>query len=575
MELKTKLGFVVAFLALVVVGFIVYFYIEEKNTPSDKVMSLSDYYTISADEAMVVMDGVVYEKNALVENGHPYFDMDTVISLFNHRFYWDKSAKLLVFTTPDQVVKIKPDEKNYFVNRISTVSDYPLAKLSKDTIYISVEYLAQYADFTYSYYPEPNRLMVNYQWGEYLYADVQKDTQIRVSQDIKSDILKQVKAGDKLMVIDGGGIQQNGFIKMMSEDGVRGYVLQQDLAEAQHIKIESKYVPQEYTPQLRSKTIYMGWQLIYTQDNLSYLESAVKKADCLNVVSPTWFFLTGTDGELLSYANHEYVTKAHELGIEVWALYKNDTMENLFTCTEDSLKLLKSTEKREKLIDSMIESATEYNVDGINIDFEMLSTETGPHFIQFLRELSVSCRAEGLVLSVDNYVPAGYNAYYDLKEQGQIVDYIVIMGYDEHYNGSAEAGSVSSIGFFGNAIKDTLAMVPAEKIIMGVPFYTRLWKEVEKDGEITVTVEATPNMDGADEQVAAFGIEPEWDEETAQYYAEYTKKGALYRIWLEEEESLSAKAKLIAEAELAGIAAWKLGDEREGIWPMLKSILEP
>ena len=205
-------------------------------------------------------------------------------------------------------------------------------------------------------------------------------------------------------------------------------------------------------------------------------------------------------------------------------------------------------------------------MDGINIDFESLPVEAGPHFIQFLRELSVSLRKHGLVLSVDNYVPAGYNKYYDFAEQGVVADYVIIMAYDEHYSGSAEAGSVSSISYVENAIRDTKEMVPADKIIVALPFYTRLWKETNVDGVTVLKVERTPGMADAAAILKENGVEAEWDETTCQYYAEFDKDGAHYRIWLEDERSLAEKAGRVWQAELAGIGAWRLGLETKGVW---------
>ena len=177
--------------------------------------------------------------------------------------------------------------------------------------------------------------------------------------------------------------------------------------------------------------------------------------------------------------------------MQVWGLVDNFG-ENI-----DSFQVLSSTTSRERLEKELVSVALSCGLDGINIDFESLPVEAGPHFIQFLRELSVSCRRNNLVLSVDNYVPAGYNRYYDYAEQGVLADYVIIMAYDEHYAGSAEAGSVSSISYVENAIKDTKEMVPAEKIVVALPFYTRLWKETTVDGVTILGLERSPGMNDA------------------------------------------------------------------------------
>lgn len=575
MELKTKLGFVVAFLALIVVAITIQQYIKEKNTPSNKEMPLTEYYSsIEEGTAMLIMDGKVYDKDALMENGHPYFDLATVKKYFNHRFFWDEKEKNLMFTTPDKVFRFKLDEKEYVLNGSSKTNDYPIIRKQGETTYVSIEFLADYADYTYKIFNTPDRVLVEHEWGDYLFAYASVGTQIRVSQDIKSEIVRQLEEGEKVMIVDGGGIQQNGFIKVMSNDGVRGYARSEELSEPVYEEVKSPGDPIAYKTIALDQKIYLGWQLLYTSDNVGYLENAMKKAPEMNVVSPTWFYLSGTDGDLISYANHDYVKKAHENGLQVWGLYKNDTINKVFNCTEDSFTVLSSTSKRQALIDSIIKYALEYELDGINIDFELLSTATGPHFIEFLRELSVRTHKEGIILSVDNYVPLGYNAYYDIKSQSEVVDYIVIMAYDEHYAGSEEEGSVASIGYTKTAIENTLATTDKSQIIMGVPFYARLWRVIERDdGSRTVSVEATPNMEDSRKQLTAYGVEPEWDEETCQYYGEYERKGATYKIWIEDKESLTEKAKLISEADLAGVAAWKLGDEESGTWEALHEVI--
>ena len=212
--------------------------------------------------------------------------------------------------------------------------------------------------------------------------------------------------------------------------------------------------------------------------------------------------------------------------------------------------------------------AIKYNLDGINVDFEKIPKDAAVHYVQFLRELSVKCRNNGIVLSVDNYVPAPYNSYYNLTEQGEIVDYVVIMAYDEHYQGSEESGSVSSIGYVNKAIQDTLTMVPAKRTIIAIPFYTRIWKETTEGGTTKVSSEAY-SMEAAWNFMVDRGVEPVWDETTGQYYAEYQEDNVLYRCWLEEEESTEERMKLISEASVAGVSGWKLGLEKKSIWNVI------
>lgn len=575
-RMKKQIATIAVIASIIIVAIVVIAgMVIEKNTPSDERMSLADYYAVPENEAMLIFDDKVYEKNALWYENHPYLDLETVMTTFNHRFFWSENENLLLYTTPTEIIQITPGELQYVVNGEARNADYAPAAKNNGSLYISIEYLAQYADYQYQIYNEPNRVMLQYRFGEYLYSDVLEPTQVRVSNNIKSEILADVDLGDRLIYIDGGGIQENGFVKVMTDDGVRGYIKKDKISDSYYAETTSSFIMPEYTHILKDEPVYLGWELLYTTDSVGILDSHLRNAQEVNVVSPTWFYLTDTEGSMRSYANHAYVETAHDRGVDVWALFKNDNIEDVFSCTEDTHTLLSSFESRSSLIANMVSEVEEYNIDGINIDFEMLKTDTGIYFIQFLRELSVACRNNGIVLSVDNYVPASYNAFYDLAEQGVIVDYVIIMGYDEHYAGSPEAGSVASMPWYAESINNTLEKVPSEQIIMGLPFYTRLWKEVEQeDGSVALTVEANPGMDMAAETLAAYGVTPEFDDETGQYYGEYTRGDALYRIWLEEEESIASRAKLIKEAGCAGVAAWKLGDESAGTWKIIRENFE-
>ena len=576
MDKKTRITVIGTVIVILLILTVAGVYLIKRFTPNKDRVSINNFFEISKSQFMITLDDKLYEKKGLWAGGRPYLEMDMIVELFNHRFYWDEKEEILTYTTPTEIIKFSPDKNSYLINGKETDVSYPIVKLEKKVVYIDMEYLSKTSDLTYQSFEDPNRVMIQHQWGDYLYSDVTDNTVLRTGNSIKYEILADLLEGSKVRYIDAGGNQQNGFVKVMSEDGVPGYVQAKYLTESYYEKIQSNYAAPEYTSIGRKEPVYLGWQLLYTKDSIPHLEAAASKAKEMNTIAPCWFYLNNSkEGTLDSYANADYVKRAHNLGLEVWATYKNDNIEGVFSCTEDSYTLLSSTKSRSNLIASMIKSTEDYNLDGINVDFELLSKETGPHFIQFLRELSVLCRNKGIVLSVDNYVPASYNAFYDLEEQGEIVDYVVIMSYDEHYSGSEEAGSVASIGYVQKAAEDTVQLVDPNKVIMGVPFYSRLWKEYEKDGKIKVEVESNLSMASADELVATRGLKPKWDEETAQYYIQYKLDGVRYRAWLEEEKSLKTKVSAMQKAGVAGVAAWKLGDEKEGTWKVIKKTMEP
>jgi len=568
MDRKMKLAIIGTAVALILILIIAISTFAKALTPSREVMQLKDYYEVADAEVLIILQDEIYEKKGRLINDKVYIDYDTVTKYFNHRFYWDNNENTLTYTTPDEIIRAKSGSKKYSVikNIISTDTDidYPVVEVFADKVYISLEFVKKYSDLNYAFYTEPNRVVIEYIWGDYLYTEVSKETQLRTEPDIKSPILRILPVGTSLMLVDTQEVPRKGFIKVMTEDGIKGYVRQKHTKESSYKTLSSSYQAPVYTSQKRSKKINLAFHQIFNTDAVDNLENLLAETKQLNVISPTFFSVSDNSGSIKSIATEEYVSKAKSLGLEVWALV-NDFDENV-----SLYEILSHTSSRETLINNLIESALTYKLNGLNIDFEYITADSGPHYIQFLRELSVKCRNNGIVLSVDNYVPAPYRKYYDFEEQGIIVDYLVIMAYDEHYAGSELAGPVASIGFVRDAINNSLEMVPKDKIIVGIPFYTRVWKETA-EGELTSEAMA---MTPAWKLVTDNNLTAEWDDLLGCYYVEYSKDNATYKIWLEDEKSIEEKMKLIYSADVAGVAAWKLGLERSSVWNVIERYLK-
>ncbi|NLC18723.1 MAG: glycosyl hydrolase family 18 [Clostridiales bacterium] len=563
-----KIAIVGTAVALLIIIIIVISSLAKALTPSREVMQLSDYYKVSDTEVLIILQNEIYQQNGRLINDKVYIDLDTVKTYFNHRFYWDNNENTLTYTTPDEIIRAKSGSKKYSVikNIISTDTDtdYPVVEVFADKVYISLDFVKQYSDLNYAFYTEPNRVVIEYIWGDYLYTEVSKETQLRTEPDIKSPILRILPVGTSLMLVNTEEAPKKGFIKVMTEDGIKGYVRQKHTKESVYKTVSSSYQAPVYSSQKRSKKINMAFHQIFNTDAADKLESLIAETKQLNVVSPTFFAVSDNEGNIKSIATEDYVTKAKSLGLEVWALV-NDFDQNV-----NMYELLSHTSSRETLINNLIESALTYKLNGLNIDFEYITSDSGPHYIQFLRELSVKCRNNGIVLSVDNYIPAPYRKYYDMEEQGIIVDYIVLMAYDEYYAGSEVAGPVASIGFVKDAINNSLEMVPKDKLIVGIPFYTRLWKETA-EGEVSSEALA---MTPAWKLVSDNALSAEWNDTLGCYYVEYSKDNATYKMWLEDEKSIEEKMKLIYEADVAGVAAWKLGLERSSVWNIIERYLK-
>ncbi|MDE7247251.1 MAG: chitinase, partial [Lachnospiraceae bacterium] len=446
----------------------------EKYSYSKERADLTEYFDIQGDnDVPIILQDELIEEHAKIFDGMCYFDIATVHKYFNDRFYEDKAQGIVVFTKPDSLFTTRigyADFSDYGADfeEAGAAWDYVISRYEGDVLYIAADFVQQYSNFSYELFTEPNRMQIYTEWRERQTAPVTKDTQVRYQGGIKSDILTDVSEGDTVIVLE----EMETWTKVKTRDSFIGYVENKRLGEKSTETTEAvtNYQP-VYESNTRDYKINMGWHPIYGEGGNDTLESAVAQTKGLNVISPTWFTLTGNEGEFSSFATTSYVERAHEMGLEVWAL-----LGNVESVDVDMYELLSRTSSRWNLISNLVAVAQEYNLDGLNIDFENVSLDAGEPFVQFIRELSIPCRKYGIVLSVDNYVPMDHTDHYDRAEQGVVADYVIIMGYDEHYNGSKEAGSVASINFVEKGIANTIAEVPPEKVINGIPFYTRIWK---------------------------------------------------------------------------------------------------
>lgn len=554
-----------------------------KHTPSDVKADLYEYFDFTgnleeksalsltkADEAAIVLNNARVKTRGLIIDGRVYLPESFVKAQLNDKFYWDEHENLLLYTMPTEVISASVGSAEYSVGKTKQSTDYPIVRAEGSSVYVAADFVKLYTKMDYLYEKEPNRVCITNSWGEKLTVVPKESTQIRVKQSIKSDILKEVKSGTKLYVIK----ENKEWTQVCSEDGIIGYVRTKELKEPESRQEDIEFTTPEYTAIHKDETINMVWHQVTSAAANKQLSNLVASMKGVNVISPTWIKLSDNEGNITSLASSDYVNLAHRCNMEVWALVDN------FKSEVSTKEILSYTSRRENLINQLISEVLKYSIDGINIDFEMVSEEAAEDYVQFIRELSIKCRINGIVLSVDNYncVEEGGTAYYNRKAQGEVVDYVINMGYDEHNGASTKSGSVASIDYVRRGIEGTLAQVPAEKVINAIPFYSRLWKETPKTEEQLAqesdSTEYIPynlssealGMDTMDSRLQAAGVEKTWDEAQGQYYFEYEKDGSVYKAWMEEETSIEEKLKLMKEYNLAGVAAWKLGFERASIW---------
>lgn len=571
---------VICIILVVAVGLGLILY--HKYGSSKEKADLKNYYGISdKNELGVTVNNKVIKNsdgNAVgrLIDGEAYVEYSVVRDYINERFYWDPNENIMLYTLPNGNVSVEVGSKDYTEVTEKKSETYTILKTEGRTAYIAVPFIQQYTNMDYNIYKTPNRVAITSSWGEIESAIIKKKTEVRYQGGVKSPILTEVKKSDKVTVLE----DEDGWKKIATEDGFVGYVKTRTLKKIQKETTKRDFDEPKYTNISVGHTINMAWHNVENEDANSYALETIASTKGLNVIAPTWFKIADTDGNLTSLASSDYVNYAHQVNLDVWATVRD--FHGGINSYDETYEVLSYTSKRENLTNQIIAAALQTGIDGINLDFELISTECGEHYIQFVRELSVKCRQNGLVFSVDNYVPQPYNEHYDLKEQGIVADYVVIMAYDEHTEGSYEAGSVSSYNYVKDGIKNAAKSVSSDKLIAAVPFYTRLWLETPKTDAELESEEGTEaanyknkvsstalGMDEAQQVVQDAGAQTEWDDTTKQNYAQWETEDGTYKIWLEDTKSLEEKLKLIKSDNLAGVAEWKLGWENSDVWDMI------
>ncbi|MGN8807006.1 MULTISPECIES: glycosyl hydrolase family 18 protein [unclassified Blautia] len=518
-----------------------------KYIPSGEKMDLNEYYGEMADgEIAIVLGTEKLDERGLVDGDRVYLPLNVVNTYLNQRYYWDSANQQVLYATPSELTTVAASSES---------GDQ--VWLKDDTVYLNLTYIQQYTDIDAYISKEPYRIAIQYQFDNIKTVPVKKNTSIRYRGGIKSPVVTSVKKGAQLRLIE----ELDNWDQVATDDGYIGYIDKKNVGKASETTFDRNFDREQYSYLTMDGKVNMVWHQVTSTDANAYFADATANMTGVNVISPTWFYLLDTSGNIANISSADYVAQAHEKGLKVWGLIDNFTQEVSTTET------LSNTAARQNIISQLIQAATSVGMDGINVDFESLSEDVGIHFLEFLRELSIECHKNNLVLSVDNPVPEDFTSHYDRAEQGRVVDYVIIMGYDEHYVGS-EAGSVASLPWVEQGIQDTLAEVPAERVINAVPFYTRLWRTTGGN----VTSEAI-GMDQAQQVISENNVETYWDKTTSQNYGKYDIDNSTYQIWIEDSQSIAEKVKLVSKYNLAGVSAWKLGFENSGIWQVISDNL--
>lgn len=522
-----------------------------KYVPSGKRADPAAWFGAAGNQVALVLDNELEDKAQGIDiNGQTYLPLSWVNENLNERFYWDSQGGQMIYALPDSVV--------YTDQAAAGSGGGPLIVCRDEEVWLAPELVITYTDVRISLSDEDGvkRVFIDTLWTPVKTASVKKDSPVRVLGSIKSPVLTDVLKGGEVTVLE----TTESWTRVRTAEGYLGYIQSKLLAEPTEQTIISNFKEPVYTSISLEEPVVLAWHQVTVPDANKTMEQLLANTEGVNVIAPTWFMLTDNNGNYNSLADRDYVDKAHAKGIQVWAVLDNFNQGD----NVRSELLFSSTQARAKLTEQLMKDVKTYNLDGINLDIEMIKAEAGPHYVQFIRELSVACRKAEIILSVDNAIPVATSMHYNRAEQGRVADYVIIMGYDEHTSGDGQ-GSSASYNFVKEGIRDTLAAVPKEKVINGIPFYTRLWKT---DAEGNTTSSAF-GIAAACNWVRDNQMELYWQEELGQYYGELAVGSDNYCIWLEEERSLARKMELIYENDLAGVAVWKLGLEPAAIWDVV------
>lgn len=548
-------GIIIAAAAAGLVVIVAAMFVIVRYTPTKEKMSGYKYFDIdkNTDKVLVMIDGKSYPDTGINIDGRLYLPQEFIADNINVGFYYDKESDATLYSDTSYIYAFKKNQNDYSddTGKIYTM-DYSVIRDVDGECFIAWDYVAERTDCEYQYAPEPDRLNVTLKSEAKQCVTAGKKAAVRYRGGIKSPVLEYVSKGDRLEYVD----DIDEWIKVTTVSGYTGYVKKSEVSDTFEYVREQKVV-EEHNFLLKNEKITLAWFQVSGTAGNSSIDNNMSTISGVNVIAPTWYSVTDESGNMSSYASADFVSKMHQRGIDVWALVSD------FDTNVDFAQLYSSKAARTNMVNKLVGEAKSYGFDGINLDYENIKSAYAKDYLQFVRELSVACERNGIVLSTDNYKPEAYNRCYNLKEQSKFVDYVIVMAYDEHYAGT-EAGSVASLPFVKEAVEDTVQLVGKEHVIAGIPFYTRIWTTT--DGN---TTSRAVGMQAAIDQLNSDGQVALWNDDCGQYVASYTVGSSTRQIWFEEEKSIEAKMQVIQQENTAGVACWKLGLEKSTVWSVI------
>lgn len=561
--MKKIIPVLVALILMIVIGLgFIGKEVVDKYSYSKEQVNMDDFYKVSGDLCAIIYQNEQIEEYAKVRNEVSYMKLEDIQKYLNAGFYYDKAEDLLLYTDGVGTNKTVQSAKEYVASDMTTVSvPYEIYFMEGETCYIALDYVKRFTNFNFERFG--NHLEMDNTFASYEMAVIEKDTQIRLKGGVKSPVLRQVKAGEKVEILE----PMENWCKVKTTDAIIGYIELKRMSDAQPMtrQKETGYAGDQYQTLSTGEKIGLGFHAIGGVGGNTTLETMAAEGTAMNIIAPTWFSLNDEEGGFRNFGESSYVDRAHNMGLQVWGVLDDFNYPAEAGISISDYAVLNRTSSRTRLVSGIVGAAVDLGLDGINLDFEKLDASCSEPFAQFLRELSVECHKAGLILSADNYVPFHFNEFMRLDVQGAAVDYVIIMGYDEHWHGSKDPGSVASLPYITGGITKTLEKVPAEKVVNALPFYTIMW--TTEGANVTdeyLTLNNTADF------LSRINKTPVWDETAGQNYLEWESGNKTYQIWLEDVQSIQTKLNTMSSHNIGGFAVWRLGYGTPEVWDLLK-----
>jgi spore germination protein YaaH len=520
----------------------------------------------------VYYNGTIWKEEALGSKETLKLPLSLIQDKVDPTLLYEASSDSVIITTKDKVVRLKTNNITGMMNEKAFTIRFPVEK-SGDRVYLPIESLREYYGLDIRESQETGVIMIyragdTIQWGN-VQASGNKAGQtvpMRKSIGIKFPIVADLQPDEQVAIVS----EQDGWYNVQRKNGITGYVQKKSVA-LDHI---------ETVPAPKQPNAFVPWKPLGGKVNLTWEQVVTKNPNTaqiaampgLNVISPTWFHLMDGEGNIKNQADAAYVKWAQTNNLQVWALFDNSFDPKITT------EAIATYDKRLKMIKQLLSFAQMYQLQGINIDFENVNLKDKANLTQFVREMTPMLHEQGLVVSIDVTVKStseNWSMFYDRQALIETVDYMMVMAYDEYWASSPTAGSVSSLPWVEKSIVQIMKedKVPPSKLILGIPYYTRIWTEQTKDGKPTVTSRAV-FMDTANTIIKDKNLTPVFLPEVGQNYVEYKDGDSLNKIWLEDEISMKSRIELVKKYDLAGVGSWRRGYEMPAIWDLIKKTME-